>query len=216
MKLTRARFLNQEILEFQVGLFTHYNELIPEKHESKKDIIVHIIHEGNLIIERMAKDIHEGFEAESMTILCILKGGFKFCQDLMHFIKAINRNSGKSIQLGLDFLRVRSYKNEQSCDITIEGSDDLTRLKEKDIVDTGRTMQKLLATLQQYQPKSIKVATLLVKRRPDSTGYKPDYIGFETPNKFLGGYALDYNEYFRDMDHICVVNDAGKKKYAIR
>lgn len=42
----------------------------------------------------MARDIHEGFEAESMTVLCILKGGFRFCQDLMHFIKQINRNSG--------------------------------------------------------------------------------------------------------------------------
>lgn len=60
-------------------------------------------------IERMARDIHESFNGESMTILCVLKGGFKFGQDLMEYIKTINRNAGKSIQLGLDFIRLKSY-----------------------------------------------------------------------------------------------------------
>lgn len=44
----------------------------------------------------------------------------------------------------------------------------------EDIIDTGRTMQKLLALLTQHQPKSVRVASLLIKRRPDSTGYRPD------------------------------------------
>ena len=44
----------------------------------------------------------------------------------------------------------------------------------EDIIDTGRTMSRLLAILQKHQPKSVKVASLLVKRRPDSTGYRPD------------------------------------------
>ncbi|XP_057293107.1 hypoxanthine-guanine phosphoribosyltransferase-like isoform X2 [Hydractinia symbiolongicarpus] len=172
-------------------------------------------------IERMARDIHEGFEAESMTVLCILKGGFRFCQDLMHFIKQINRNSGKSIQLGLDFLRVKSYINEKSGEVKILGSDDLSQLKGKnvliveDIIDTGKTMEKLLATLGKFEPKSLKVASLLIKRRPDSTGYRPDYIGFQIPNKFVIGYALDYNEYFRDLDHICIINEHGKQKYSV-
>ena len=48
--------------------------------------------------ERMARDIHEGFGAESMTVLCILKGGYRFCQDLMTFLNSLNRNSGKNLQ----------------------------------------------------------------------------------------------------------------------
>lgn len=82
------------------------------------------------------------------------------------------------------------------------------------ILDTGRTMKKLLNTLAEYKPKSVKVASLLVKRTPLSSGYRPDFIGFEIPDHFVVGYALDYNEYFRDLNHICVINDHGKEKYA--
>jgi len=195
---------------------------IPRHYE---DSIESIIIPHGLIqdrIERMARDIHESFNGESMTILCVLKGGFKFGQDLMEYIKTINRNAGKSIQLGLDFIRLKSYTAEQQHDeVKIIGSDKLEQLKGKnvlvveDIVDTGRTMEKLLNTLKQYEPKSVKVASLLVKRREDSTGYKPDQYGFEIPKCFVIGYALDYNEYFRDLDHICVINEHGKKKYAV-
>jgi len=173
--------------------------------------------------ERMARDIHEGFGAEAMTILCVLKGGYHFCQDLMHYINALNRNSGRSIQMGVDFIRLKSYENDESTgEVRIIGSDDLSTLNGKnilvveDIIDTGRTMEKLLATLEKYTPKSVKVASLLLKRRPDCTGYRPDYLGFEIPNMWVIGYGgFDYNEYFRDLNHICIINENGKKKYAI-
>lgn len=173
--------------------------------------------------ERMARDIHEGFGAESMTILCVLKGGFRFCQDLMHYISALNRNSGRSIQMGVDFIRLKSYLNDESTGtVNIIGGDDMSQLKGKnvlvveDIIDTGRTMSKLLNTLDKFEPKSVKVASLLLKRRPDSTGYRPDYLGFEIPNMWVIGYGgFDYNEYFRDLNHICIINEHGKKKYAI-
>lgn len=75
-------------------------------------------------------------------------------------------------------------------------------------------MVKLLTTLKKYEPKSVQVASLLVKRTPLTVGYRPDYTGFEIPDHFVVGYALDYNEYFRDLQHICVINEAGKKRYA--
>ena len=84
----------------------------------------------------------------------------------------------------------------------------------EDIIDTGRTMQRLLATLAKYEPKSVTVACLLRKRTPLSDGYAPHHVGFEIPDKFVVGYALDYNEYFRDLDHICAINDHGKEKYS--
>lgn len=83
----------------------------------------------------------------------------------------------------------------------------------KDIVETGRTMQTLLSLLSECNPKMVKVVSLLVKRTPRSSGYRPDYIGFEVPDAFLVGYALDYNEYFRDLSHICILNDQAKEKY---
>lgn len=85
----------------------------------------------------------------------------------------------------------------------------------EDIIDTGKTMVQLLAKLKQYSPESVKVASLLIKKTPLSNGYIPDYVGFAIPNAFVVGYALDYNEYFRDLDHICVISEHGKEKYAI-
>lgn len=67
-------------------------------------------------------------------------------------------------------------------------------------------MVQLLKKLEGFAPKSVKVTSLLVKKTPKSNGYIPDYVGFSIPDEFVVGYALDYNEYFRDLDHICVIS----------
>uniref|UniRef100_A0A8C9LAF6 Hypoxanthine-guanine phosphoribosyltransferase n=1 Tax=Pavo cristatus TaxID=9049 RepID=A0A8C9LAF6_PAVCR len=63
--------------------------------------------------------------------------------------------------------------------------------------------------------KSYCVSNLLIKMTNRSPGYRPDYIGFEIPDKFVVGYALDYNEYFRDLNHICILKEKAKEKYKI-
>ena len=83
----------------------------------------------------------------------------------------------------------------------------------EDIIDFGKTMQIFLSLVQQHNPKMVEVANLLVKRTPRSIGYQPDFVGFEIPDKFVIGYALDYNEYFRDLNHVCVISETGKAKY---
>ena len=56
---------------------------------------------------------------------------------------------------------------------------------------------------------------MLSKRTPlNTTGYIPDYAAFNIPNAFVVGYALDYNEFFRDLPHVCVLNDAGVKEFS--
>ncbi|XP_070211611.1 hypoxanthine-guanine phosphoribosyltransferase-like isoform X2 [Littorina saxatilis] len=172
--------------------------------------------------ERMARDICSDFKHEAIVALCVLKGGYKFFTDLLDKIKLINRNSGHSVPLSVDFIRLKSYQNDKSTgSIEVIGGDDLESLRGKnvlvveDIVDTGKTMQQLLNLLHAVNPKCVRVASLLVKRTPRSTGYRPDYTGFEIPDRFVVGYALDYNEYFRDLNHIGVINEQGKKKYAV-
>ncbi|XP_023320940.1 hypoxanthine-guanine phosphoribosyltransferase [Eurytemora carolleeae] len=120
-------------------------------------------------------------------------------------VNSLNSNTSEaSVQVSVDFIRLKSYENDQSSgEIKIIGLDNLDSLEGKnvliveDIIDTGKTMNKLLNTLSKYKPKSVKVACLLRKRTPLSSGYAPDYVGFEIPDKFVVGYALDYNEYFR-------------------
>ncbi|CAB1448614.1 unnamed protein product [Pleuronectes platessa] len=83
------------------------------------------------------------------------------------------------------------------------------------IVDTGKTMKALLKHVETFEPKMVKVAGLLVKRVPNMAEHLTDYVGFEIPNRFVVGYALDYNEYFRDLNHICVISKTGKMKYKV-
>ncbi|KAJ7310408.1 hypothetical protein JRQ81_007322 [Phrynocephalus forsythii] len=157
--------------------------------------------------ERLAREIMKAMGGHHIVALCVLKGGYKFFADLLDYIKALNRNSDKSIPMTVDFIRLKSYCNDQSTgDIKVIGGDDLSTLTGKnvliveDIIDTGKTMKTLLSLLKQYNPKMVKVASLLVKRTPRSVGYRPDFVGFEVPDKFVVGYALDYNEYFRDLN----------------
>ncbi|KAK3108339.1 hypothetical protein FSP39_005837 [Pinctada imbricata] len=172
-------------------------------------------------IERLARDIVRDFEQEGIVALCVLKGGYKFFTDLVEKIQQLNSNLGKSVPLAVDFIRLKSYVDDTSSgEIEVVGGDNLENLKGKnvlvveDIIDTGRTMQKLLGILNNIHPKSIKVVSLLVKRTKRSIGYRPDYTGFEIPDIFIVGYALDYNEYFRDLNHLCEINETGMKKYA--
>ncbi|XP_067905184.1 hypoxanthine-guanine phosphoribosyltransferase-like isoform X3 [Heterodontus francisci] len=157
--------------------------------------------------ERLARDITKDMGGDHIVVLCVLKGGYKFFADLLDYIKALNRNQDESLPLTIDFIRLKSYCNDQTVEeVKVIGGDDLCMLAGKnvliveDIVETGRTMKKLLTLLENYKPQMVKVASLLLKRTPRSSGYRPDFVGFEIPDKFLVGYALDYNEYFRDLN----------------
>lgn len=124
--------------------------------------------------------------------------------------------------MSVEFIKVKSYENDQSSgnvqislsEEELKGFKDKDLLIVEDIVDTGATMVALIELLKRYNPSSIKVASLLLKRTTRSNSYVPDFVGFAIPDLFVVGYGLDYNEKFRDLQHIAVINDTGKQKYA--
>eukprot|EP00604_Paraphysomonas_vestita_P002531 CAMPEP_0174818740 /NCGR_PEP_ID=MMETSP1107-20130205/1599_1 /TAXON_ID=36770 /ORGANISM="Paraphysomonas vestita, Strain GFlagA" /LENGTH=80 /DNA_ID=CAMNT_0016031053 /DNA_START=270 /DNA_END=512 /DNA_ORIENTATION=- len=76
-------------------------------------------------------------------------------------------------------------------------------------------MTQLIPVLQQQEPLSVKVTTLLEKRTTRNTsGFLADYAAFSIPDRFVIGYGMDYNEVYRDLGPICVINDEGIQKYA--
>ncbi|XP_058621846.1 phosphoribosyltransferase domain-containing protein 1 isoform X2 [Onychostoma macrolepis] len=158
-------------------------------------------------IECLARDILEDIGHHDLMVLCVLKGGYKFCSDLVESVKAQSCSANRRLTTRVEFIRFKSYLNDQSTeDMHIIGPDDLSMLKGKNvliveaIVDTGKTMRALLQHVETFQPKMVKVAGLLVKRVPHGAVELPDYVGFVIPNRFVVGYALDYNEYFRDLN----------------
>lgn len=172
---------------------------------------------------KIARDIFEHIDlSKPVVALCVLKGGYLFFNDLLEQLREQSAKSEVSFQMGIDFIRLKSYQNDQSSgEIKVIGGDDLSNLCDKnvlvveDIIDTGKTMSKLLKLLEKSKPNSVRVVSLLVKRTERSCGYRPDHIGFEVPDKFVIGYGLDYNEYFRDLGHICVIAPSAIKKYAV-
>jgi len=202
-----------------------------KNNNSTKQVENVLIPHGLIIdrIEKISQDIRADTGPEPVHFLCVLKGGEQFFSDLLQVVKRLHRyNEDTSVFYTMDFIRVSSYANDGSSGhVTITGGD-VRSFKGRniviveDIIDTGLTMRKLVEEVKKYNPKSVRVAALLVKRRkveepgPDGlTGYKPDYAGFSIPDYFVVGYCLDYNEFFRDMDHICIINDAGKERFKL-
>ncbi|KAM7123274.1 phosphoribosyltransferase domain-containing protein 1 isoform 3-T4 [Ciconia maguari] len=161
---------------YSLDLFTY-----PQHYYGDREYV--LIPHGIIVdrTERLAKDIMQDIGDNDIVVLCVLKGGYKFCADLVEHIKNLSRNSERFISMKVDFVRLKSYHNDQSMqDMQIMGGDDLSKLTGKnvliveDIVGTGRTMKVLLNNIEKYKPKMIKVASLLVKRTSRPDGYRPD------------------------------------------
>ncbi|KAI8077834.1 phosphoribosyltransferase-like protein [Halteromyces radiatus] len=169
-------------------------------------------------LARLIVDENDG----PLVVCCILKGGHQYFADLVNCIKKLTTTDGQTVPLSLEFIRVKSYENDKSVGVNISLTENELKdfegkniLIVEDIIDTGKTMVALLERLQTYKPKTVKVTSLLIKKTERSNGYIPHYVGFAIPDAFVVGYALDYNEYFRDLDHICVISEHGKKAYAV-
>lgn len=182
-----------------------------------------LIPHGNIVdrVEKLAYDIHQDYVGETIHILCVLKGGSTFFQDLCNALRKFHTYSRRTyVPFTFDFIRVKSYEGTSSTgSVTISGCD-VSKLTGKhvlfveDIIDTGLTMTKLLEHMNLHvKPASTRVASLLEKRTERSCGYKADYVGFCIPDEFVVGYCLDYNEFYRDMNHIGIINPFGIEKY---
>jgi len=157
-----------------------------------------------------------GAPASVPHILVVLKGGNEFAGDLARALRARHAHAGAaSMPFTMDFIRVKSYAGTQSTGAVAVSGIDLRSVAGRDlvlaedIIDTGLTMTKLLPQLRAAGARSVRVAALLEKRTPHACGFRADFVGFSVPDAFVVGYNLDYNEAFREMPHICVINQAG-------
>jgi len=214
--------IDDDFKGFDPNMFT-----IPEKYMDYVESV--LIPEGLVSnrVDKVALQIHHHYskvleEGESLKLVGILKGGYKFFNVLADKLQALNAVLPVTVPLQMEFIKVKSYENDKSTgNVKITGTDNAKSWNEKhvmlveDIIDTGHTMAELVKFLWKIEPKSLKVAAMTVKRTPKSNGFLPDFAGFEIPDKFVIGYALDYNEVFRDLQHVCIINQSGIEKFAI-
>lgn len=117
-----------------------------------------------------------------------------------------------TVPVSLDFMSVSSYGSSTKSSGVVKIIKDLDEpLKDKevivveDIVDSGRTLSYLLEILQSRGPKSLRLCTLLDKPERRVANVTVDYTGFEIPDEFVVGYGLDYNQRYRNLPYIGVV-----------
>lgn len=160
--------------------------------------------EINKRIRELAAEISRDYRGKSLFLIGVLKGAVIFLSDLIRYI---------SVPLEIDFIAVSSYGSDTTSSGVVRIQKDLEQsLKGKDvlivedIVDTGLTLNYLYNNIQSRQPDSLKVVTLLDKPDRRKVDFNPDYCGFTIPDRFVIGYGLDFDENYRQLADICVLN----------
>ena len=156
-------------------------------------------------IREMGAEISSDYPHGNLHFICILKGACFFLTDLA---RAMHRD------VFVDFMGISTYgkgktssgevKVTKDLDISLEGADVLIV---EDIVDSGVTLNYLMHLMEQRRPKSLRIATLLDKPERRQRPVAVSYVGFRIPDKFVVGYGLDFDEKYRNLDDICILEE---------
>lgn len=174
-----------------------------------KDIAKVLITEQEIdsAVRRLASEIDKDYKGQTkrLVMLGILKGSVVFMGDLMkrmqtpleiEFMRVSSYGAGTvssgNIQIHLDI----NLKNIEACDILIV----------EDIVDSGRTLSYLVEYLKLKGANDVKTVTLLDKPSRRVVPFTPDYVGMEIPDEFVVGYGLDFDEKYRTLPYIGILD----------
>jgi len=153
-------------------------------------------------IRSLSKEIERDFRGREMVVVSLLNGTVMFLADLIRHL---------SLPLRLDFIGVSSYGSgttsgelvfTKELRLDVRGRDVLLV---DDILDTGRTMKRVLAKLRPLKPRRIKTCVLLDKPSRRVEKIRADYVGFSIPDLFVIGYGLDYAERYRNLPFVGVL-----------
>ena len=155
-------------------------------------------------VRTLGLEISDMYRGSVPLLISVLKGGVVFLTDLMRAI---------TIPHHIDFLQVSSYEGGTKTTGTVRIMSDLGSniagrdvLVVEDIVDTGLTLTYLLKQLEIRGPKSLRVCALLSKPEARRVEVPVAFLGFEIPNEFVVGYGLDYEEKYRNLPYIGILD----------
>ena len=161
-------------------------------------------------VRQMARQIRRDFPQDTLHLVGVLKGSVLFLADLARELGG---------EVSFDFISVSSYgkgtnstgevKLIKDLDVGIEGR---TVLVVEDILDTGLTLKYLLRLFEERQPKHLSVVVLLDKSERRIADVRADYTGFTIPNEFVVGYGLDFDERYRNLPDVCILQFAQHAK----
>lgn len=173
-------------------------------HEFLKEVLIPE-DELNQRIRELGEKISEDYQQKDLHLICILRGGVLFLTDLMRYV---------TVPHTIDFMAISSYgagvrESKGQVRLAMDLRDDIFNrnvLLVEDIIDSGNTLDSVLALLKTRHPASLKVCTLLDKTERRELDVPIDYCGFQIPDKFVFGYGLDLDEYYRNLPFIGTVD----------
>jgi hypoxanthine phosphoribosyltransferase len=154
-------------------------------------------------LEEMAAQISNDYRDRQLTVIAVLTGSLIFMSDLLRRIP---------LPLNLDCLSVASYHGKaQTSGEVIFKQPPLPHVADRDvliiddILDTGHTLAAVREKLERAEPRSMRVAVLLSKKKQRASEVDVDYVGFEIEDEFVVGYGLDFMERYRNLPYIGVL-----------
>ena len=150
-------------------------------------------------VDELGREISACYRKKHLTVIFISNGAVVFAADLIRNI---------SLPIHIDGISASSYTGTRSTGnlkISTGVKVDIRNrhvLVVDDILDTGRTLAKVISVIEKYHPEDIRTCVLLEKPSKRVIPVKADFVGFAIPDVFVVGYGLDYNEYYRNLPYI--------------
>jgi hypoxanthine phosphoribosyltransferase len=217
------KFYDKSIVIHKESMFSKDSVLISREHYQYIDKVM--LSRGTLIdrTEKLAEMIVKDYYNKTVYFLVVLKGAITFGSYLSDKISDILKTdvtNSYSMKYYFEYVSLSSYENDKSTGkVTIKADDKLFKrmggqdvVIVEDIYDSGLSLNELIKELNtRCSPASIKTAVLFQKMNPKNLkyGYEIDYLGFLIPDEFIIGFGMDYNEQFRQLNHLCTINQAG-------
>jgi hypoxanthine phosphoribosyltransferase len=178
------------------------------------DIAKVLYHESTILsrLDEMAHQITEDYKGKELTVIAILNGSFIFMADLLRRIPLPLQVDGWSVSSyhGTNTTGRINFRQTQLADV--KGRHVLLL---DDILDSGLTIHSIKERLEKEAgAASLRVCVLLRKNVERVRHVDADYVGFDIPHEFVVGYGLDYNERYRNLPYIGVLNEEGIRRYA--
>lgn len=155
-------------------------------------------------VKELGEEISKDYAGKDVIFIAILKGACVFFTDLARAVK---------IHMKMDFMSISSYGDAQKTSGIVSIKKDIDCsitgkhvIVVEDIMDSGLTLSYLTRLLAARDPASLRVCCLLDKPERRECEITPDYVGFTIPNKFVVGYGLDYEGYYRNLPYVGVIS----------
>ncbi|MEX0675523.1 MAG: hypoxanthine phosphoribosyltransferase [Pirellulales bacterium] len=156
-------------------------------------------------VERLADEIGRYYSGRSLTILGVLTGSLVLVADLIRRL---------DLPLRVGVIQTRSYRGSDTRPGHLQINDSmLLDIKGRDVLlvddifDTGRSLAALVEQIKTFEPRSVRSAVLLAKQGRQEVAARPDHVAFEIPNAFVVGYGLDYQDAFRHLPYVAMLED---------